>query len=253
MYPAPPVTRVEAVTSRQCTVRRVIAAVVVTFSAPAEILDRCLRALIDHGGLDRIVVVDTGGAAVVAPDLGERVELTRMDNRGYGAAANRGFEALDDADRIALLNDDVVVAAGWLEPLADALSAPTVVAIPKSRTRAVGCCDDEPSPPTRTLSGFRSRWAMPRACRYPGVVPLAKQVIQVAWLARNSQRLSAYWYPALLGERYRFYFEDPCRTRFQGDCRNADPCHHPNIFFESQIAVATFEVAFQQPTRPLSR
>ena len=97
------------------------------------------------------------------------------------------------------------------------------------------------------------RQVMPRACRYPGGVPLAKQVIQVAWPARNSQRLSAYWYPAFLGQRYCFYFEDPCRTRFQGDCRNADPCHHPNVFFESQIGVATFEVAFQQPTRPLSR
>jgi GT2 family glycosyltransferase len=101
----------------------VIAAVVVTFSAPAEILDRCLRALTDHGGLDRIVVVDTGGRAVVAPDL---AELIPMDNHGYGAAANHGFAALDAADRIALLNDDVVVGPGWLEPLAGALSPPGV-------------------------------------------------------------------------------------------------------------------------------
>lgn len=117
MYPAPPVTRVEGVIAEHCTVRRVFAAVVVTYSAPADVLDRCLRSIVDGGGVDRIVVVDTGGAASVADDLAAAVDLSVMENRGYGAAANRGFELVGDADLVALLNDDVVVQPGWREPL----------------------------------------------------------------------------------------------------------------------------------------
>jgi len=106
-----------------CTVRRVIAAVVVTYSAPSPVLDRCLRALRDTGGLDRIVVVDTGGAASIEPDLVDVVELTRMDNRGYGAAANFGFGSVPDAEIVVVLNDDVVVQPGCLEPLLAEFSA----------------------------------------------------------------------------------------------------------------------------------
>ncbi len=107
-----------------CTVRRVIAAVVVTYSAPPAVLDRCLRALRDEGGLDRIVVVDTGGAATVSPDLAPAVDLTPMENRGYGGAANVGFARVADADVVVLLNDDVVVQPGWLEPLLAAFDSP---------------------------------------------------------------------------------------------------------------------------------
>ncbi len=109
-----------------CTVRRVFAAVVVTYSAPAEVLDRCLRSIVDAGGVERIVVVDTGGAATVADDLAGDVELVVMDNRGYGAAANRGFAVVAGAAAIALLNDDVAVQSGWFAPLVAALQAPNV-------------------------------------------------------------------------------------------------------------------------------
>ncbi len=109
-----------------CTVRRVFAAVVVTYSAPADVLDRCLRSIFEAGGVDRVVVVDTGGVAIVAADLADGVELLVMDNRGYGAAANRGFAAVADAAAIALLNDDVVVRPGWFVPLVSAVRAPTV-------------------------------------------------------------------------------------------------------------------------------
>lgn len=105
------------------------AAVVVTYSAPAEVLDRCLRSVVDAGGIDRIVVVDNGGRAVVADDLANVVELIVLDNPGYGAAANRGFAAVADADAIALLNDDVVVQPGWFQPLADRVAVPDVGAV----------------------------------------------------------------------------------------------------------------------------
>ena len=106
-----------------------IAAVVVTFSAPPEVLDRCLRALRDEGGLERTVVVDTGGSATVAADLADDVELIRTENRGYGAAANLGFASVDGASSIVLLNDDVVVGTGWLAPLVAALEPDDVGAV----------------------------------------------------------------------------------------------------------------------------
>ncbi len=112
-----------------CTVRRVYAAVVVTYSAPAEMLDRCLRSIVESGGIDHVVVVDNGGNAVIADDLAQSVELVVLDNPGYGAAANRGFAAVGDATAIALLNDDVVVQPGWFQPLADQLAAPDVGAV----------------------------------------------------------------------------------------------------------------------------
>ena len=104
-----------------CTVRRVFAAVVVTYSAPAAVLDRCLRAIVEAGGVDRIVVVDNGGRATLADDLAADVELVVLDNPGYGAAANHGFSVVGDATAVALLNDDVVVRPGWLPPLIAAL------------------------------------------------------------------------------------------------------------------------------------
>ena len=133
MYPAPPVTSVVpgvamvdvVLTVRHCTVRHVIVAVVVTYSAPANMLERCIGSLRSAGGVDHIVVVDTGGHAVPSDPA---VELIQTDNRGYGAAANRGFSrALSrGATAIALLNDDVTVHSGWLPPLLAELSTENV-------------------------------------------------------------------------------------------------------------------------------
>ncbi len=123
MYPAPPVIRMEDVTGGDCTVRAVIIGVVVTHAAPSAQLTRCLDALVEDGAFDRVIVVDNGGVAAT----GERdvVDVIRTDNRGYGAAANEGFSlaASMGADRIALLNDDVIVRPSWLAPLVDALDA----------------------------------------------------------------------------------------------------------------------------------
>ena len=149
MYPAPPVTSVVrrecSATVQHCTVRRVIAAVVVTFSASADVLDRCLRALRDVGGIDRVIVVDTGGRAEIAPDLTELAEVHRIANNGYGAAANRGFQIAGGATWLALLNDDVVVQPGWLTPLVAALDQdgvgavqPVLVSTDHSRVTSAG-------------------------------------------------------------------------------------------------------------------
>lgn len=75
--------------------------------------------------MDRIVVVDNGGSAELA---GSDVELIRVPNRGYGAAANAGFAHVlaAGATAIALLNDDIVVREGWAGPLVEAVQAERV-------------------------------------------------------------------------------------------------------------------------------
>jgi N-acetylglucosaminyl-diphospho-decaprenol L-rhamnosyltransferase len=103
----------------------VIAAVVVTHAAPTATLAACVDSIRGAGGVERILVVDNGGRAEVS---GDDVELIRTPNRGYGAAANEGFRralALG-ASAIALLNDDIIVRAGWSEPLRATLDQPRI-------------------------------------------------------------------------------------------------------------------------------
>ena len=111
----------EDVTGGDCTVRAVIIGVVVTHAAPAAQLTRCLEALTGDDALAGVIVVDNGGSAAVG-DL-DTVRVVRTDNRGYGAAANEGCSVATSmgADRIALLNDDVIVRRAWLDPLVEAL------------------------------------------------------------------------------------------------------------------------------------
>jgi N-acetylglucosaminyl-diphospho-decaprenol L-rhamnosyltransferase len=103
------------------------------------VLDRCVDALRAGGGIDHIVVVDTGGTAAVS---GDGIELIRMENRGYGAAANVGFAAAIARHSstgpidIALLNDDVTVRPGWLAPLVAELHAVSPHASPHARIGA---------------------------------------------------------------------------------------------------------------------
>lgn len=107
-----------------------LVAVVVTYSASPRDLGRCVTALRAGGGVDRLVVVDTGGSAIIDDLPGTPpCELIRTTNRGYGAAANLGFAraAALGADRVALLNDDVIVRPGWIAPLLAALdTAPEI-------------------------------------------------------------------------------------------------------------------------------
>ena len=85
-------------------------------------LDACVASVRAAGDADHVIVVDNGGHAVV--DAG--IELVRPGrNLGFGGGANVGFrraEALG-ASEVALLNDDIEVAAGWLAPLLAAFDA----------------------------------------------------------------------------------------------------------------------------------
>ena len=83
--------------------------------APAEVV------VVDNGSSD-------GSAALASERPGVRV-LHLSRNLGFAAAANRGIAATD-ADGVALVNTDVVLAPDWLERMVAALSsAPDVGAV----------------------------------------------------------------------------------------------------------------------------
>jgi GT2 family glycosyltransferase len=102
----------------------VVSVVVVNYNG-AGALERCLRALLDDTGKveTEILVVDNhssdGSAAIAERLAGEHDSLRLLSsdtNRGYAGAVNL---ALPEArgEYVAVLNMDVVVSDGWLEPL----------------------------------------------------------------------------------------------------------------------------------------
>ena len=109
-----------------CSDGRVIAIVIVTFSGDAAMLDACVASVRSAGGADHIIVVDNGGRAVVDTAAGSGVELIRpARNLGFGGGANTGFRRAAElgASYVALLNDDIEVDPGWLQPLVAALDS----------------------------------------------------------------------------------------------------------------------------------
>jgi len=112
------------------TERPPIGVVVSTYDAPPELLERCVASLCPSLHLsDRVVVVDTGGAASARlEDAGwsERVEVIDLGaNRGVGGAINEGVHQLleDGIEYVAVLDDDVIVEPGWADPLVAELQA----------------------------------------------------------------------------------------------------------------------------------
>jgi N-acetylglucosaminyl-diphospho-decaprenol L-rhamnosyltransferase len=104
------------------TLSSVIAAVVLTFAAPPGMLEDCVASVVAAGGV-RVYVVDNGTLA--APRLDDRPDLVDCElitsdfNSGYAGGMNAGINRAlaDGADYVAVLNDDLVVDPGWLEPL----------------------------------------------------------------------------------------------------------------------------------------
>lgn len=73
-----------------------------------------------------IVVVDNGSARSVAASMARdpAVEVRRSaTNLGFAGGVNLGLTDLDGLDYVALVNNDVEVDEGWLEPLIDRLAA----------------------------------------------------------------------------------------------------------------------------------
>ena len=107
-----------------------VSIVVVTHRGVGELVRSCLAsisesaadaAVIDHS----TIVVDNSGGPAVAPEAyGPAVtHVVRVDNRGFGAAANAGIRIArrESGGPIAVVNDDVRVRADWLAPLVEAL------------------------------------------------------------------------------------------------------------------------------------
>ena len=108
-----------------------LAAVIVTFRPPEGMLARAVDSVVEGGGVDLVVVVDNGNLATrVLGDRLHRAEGCRVEvlqspeNLGFGAGANVGFRhcLAAGASFVALLNDDLYVAAGWTEPLVAAMA-----------------------------------------------------------------------------------------------------------------------------------
>jgi N-acetylglucosaminyl-diphospho-decaprenol L-rhamnosyltransferase len=121
-----------------------IHAVVLTFSAPPQIVGRCLRALLAPAvdaadatsgagspcgpQIARVhLVCNAGRPPVGLDDLlddGRVVTILSPRNLGYAGGMNLGISAAlaAGAEQITLLNDDVFVRSGWLDPLVDELA-----------------------------------------------------------------------------------------------------------------------------------
>ena len=100
----------------------------------ADLTTRAVRALLDDGGADEVVVVDNGSSddsvAVLRRDLPGVTVVTRPTNGGFAAGANAGVRATG-ADVVVLLNNDAEPAPGFVATLRDHLAAahPDVAAV----------------------------------------------------------------------------------------------------------------------------
>lgn len=95
---------------------------------------RCLRSVIDGLRADvaaEIVLVDNGSSDGVADRVRRELADVRVVasdvNRGFAGGNNLALADLDDVDLVALVNNDVTVTPGWLDPLIDELRSDTAL------------------------------------------------------------------------------------------------------------------------------
>jgi len=95
------------------------------------LLQECLPSVLTAAGSHPILVVDNGSTDGSVEFLKEQfpsVRILALDrNYGFAAGNNRGFEMVD-TDIVVLLNNDMFVERGFLQPLIDALRNPSVFA-----------------------------------------------------------------------------------------------------------------------------
>ena len=95
----------------------------------------CLERIIDAGtpaGTElEVVLVDNGSRRSVADEVVRRwprVDVRRSStNRGFAGGNNLALRDLERVDFVALVNNDVMVSDGWLEPLLDVLRSDETV------------------------------------------------------------------------------------------------------------------------------
>lgn len=102
----------------------------VNFNAGDHLL-RCVESLRDEG-VDDLVVVDSASTDG-SPEALERVDpdvvLVRGPNRGFGTGVNRGAVAGGEREFLFIVNPDVIVSAGMLKTLVDALDGDAGIGI----------------------------------------------------------------------------------------------------------------------------
>ena len=112
-----------------------VTAVVLNWNAPDDTI-RCVQSLRDSGysGLD-VVIVDNASTddsvARFRAELPDVTLLTRATNGGYAAGNNEGIKhaLAQGADYVLVLNNDVVVTRGFLDPMVAEAEADPAVAL----------------------------------------------------------------------------------------------------------------------------
>jgi N-acetylglucosaminyl-diphospho-decaprenol L-rhamnosyltransferase len=94
-----------------------------------DLLRRCLAALHADASPKRVIVVDNasadGTAALVGGEFPDVTLVELADNVGFGRAVNAGVR-IGEAEAIVLINNDVVVAPGFVDAIVAPLAAPHV-------------------------------------------------------------------------------------------------------------------------------
>ncbi|HAR98656.1 MAG TPA: hypothetical protein DCS11_07175 [Syntrophus sp. (in: bacteria)] len=174
-----------------------------------------LVASLRAAGAEEIVVVDTPST----PDERERIlaldgtrPLPLEENRGYGAALNAGVREAR-GDRLLLMNPDMEVPAGGLDPLLEALGRFHAVAPNTFWDRAQRWILPHPQPHTwRTDFTLRTRpeAALKQALAYQARLWGGTDPVEVPLLSGAAFVVRREAYEAVGGfdERYFLYFEE---------------------------------------------
>jgi len=111
------------------TIAPVTADVVIPTWRARELLERCLSGLQADPSPKRVIVVDNGSrdgtAEVVRGEFPEVTLVELPDNVGFGRAVNAGVRA-GEGEAIVVLNNDVLVAPGFVDAIVAPLAAPAV-------------------------------------------------------------------------------------------------------------------------------
>ena len=140
------------------------AVVVLTYDAPAGMLERCVESIVASGDASFVIVVDNGASARERLRASACHVVTTGRNLGFAAGMNVGLRlALGRGEQaVAVVNDDVEVEPGWLpglleaargEPGFDAFGGPIIPRL-EGRLRA---CGQEPPPITSLDYGDADR------------------------------------------------------------------------------------------------
>lgn len=116
--------------------KKKVAVAVLNWNGASELIPHYLPPLLQHTNpaLADVVEVDNGSTDhsldLLRNRFPEAVALPLGSNLGFAAGYNRAVRLLEGYEYVCLLNDDVLVTAGWLEPLVDFLdSRPEVVSV----------------------------------------------------------------------------------------------------------------------------